>query len=105
LRSATKSYGLVPIGRFRAIGILDRLLSWNEAAINNVTKRAQSQLPEGCTMLLFLGVISFVLAVVDGVAVLLGFPLTAVSWSPLLFVVLGFLFLTLENWQRETKPS
>jgi hypothetical protein len=56
-------------------------------------------------MLLFLGVISFVLAVVHGISVLLGFPLTAVSWSPLLFVVLGFLFLTLENWQRETKPS
>jgi hypothetical protein len=56
-------------------------------------------------VLLFLGIIGFVLAVVDGVGWLFGFPLTAVSWSPLLFVALGFLFLTLENWQRETRPS
>jgi hypothetical protein len=56
-------------------------------------------------VLLFLGLISFVLAALDLAGALLGFQLTAVSWSPLLFIVLGVLFLTLENWQRDSSPS
>jgi hypothetical protein len=47
-------------------------------------------------VLLFFGVIAFILAMVDGVGVLLGYRLTDVSWSPLVFAVLGLLFVMLE---------
>jgi hypothetical protein len=54
-------------------------------------------------VLLLLGIMSLLLAVVDGLGALFGWSLTEVSWSPLLFLVLGFVFLTLESWQ--TRPS
>lgn len=51
-------------------------------------------------MLTFFGVIAFILAMVDGVGVLLGHHMTDVSWSPFLFAVLGVLFVMLESRQK-----
>jgi hypothetical protein len=56
-------------------------------------------------VLSFLGMILFLLAAFDAVGSLFGWSLTALSWSPLIFLVLGFLLVTLEELERESKPS
>lgn len=55
-------------------------------------------------MLSFLGMLAFLIAVLDIAFALFGWPLTTLSWSPVVFVALGFLFVTLEAWQLETGP-
>ena len=55
-------------------------------------------------VLSFLGMLAFLMAAVDATCRLFGWPLTTLSWSPVLFVVLGFVFVTLEAWERETGP-
>ena len=60
--------------------------------------------PKEVHVLSFLGMLAFLMAAVDGTCRLFGWPLTTLSWSPLLFVVLGFVFVTLEAWERETGP-
>ncbi len=47
-----------------------------------------------------MGLAAFVLAAIDAIGSWLGWSLTSVSWSPLLFVILGFLFVTLEGLER-----
>ena len=56
-------------------------------------------------MLIFLGLISLLLAVVDLICGLFGLSLTAVSWSPLLFGALGFMFICLEGFERGSGPA
>ena len=56
-------------------------------------------------MLSFLGIILFLLAAVDAACALFGWSLTALSWSPVIFLVLGFLLIALEALERESKPS
>jgi len=56
-------------------------------------------------VLIFLGLISLVLAVVDLICGLFGLSLTAVSWSPLLFGALGFMFICLEGIERGSAPA
>ena len=56
-------------------------------------------------MLSFLGMILFLLAALDAACALAGWPLTAFTWSPLLFFVLGLVLVTLEALERESKPS
>jgi hypothetical protein len=46
-----------------------------------------------------LGLICFLLAALDGTIAPLGFPLTSVSWSPMVLVTLGSLFFALEALQ------
>jgi hypothetical protein len=59
----------------------------------------------GPVVLSFLGMLAFLIAAVDAACRLFGWPLTTLSWSPLLFVVLGFSLVALEAWERETGPS
>lgn len=56
-------------------------------------------------MLLFLAVLAFILAAIDGGGALLGHPLTDVSWSPLLFGSLGMVFVLLEASPQQPHPS
>ena len=56
-------------------------------------------------MLSFLGMMLFLLAAFDAACSLFGWSLTALSWSPMVFFVLGFLLVTLEALERESKPS
>ena len=56
-------------------------------------------------MLLFLGLLCFLIAVVDAVGLLFGLSLTEVGWAPLLFAVLGFMFVYLEDAERRRRPS
>jgi hypothetical protein len=46
-----------------------------------------------------LGLLCFLVAAVDAATALLGLPLTSVSWSPIVFVLLGALFFALESLQ------
>lgn len=55
-------------------------------------------------VLLLLGMIAFALAMIDGAGTVLGYRLTDVSWSPLLFAILGLLFVTLEAGPRTNDP-
>lgn len=52
-----------------------------------------------------LGLLCFALAALDLVASLFGFRLTSVGWSPLLFVILGVMFLVLETPRRDDRLS
>jgi hypothetical protein len=67
----------------------------------------QERIPRkrGRTVLIFLGLISLLLAVVDLICGLFGLSLTAVSWSPLLFGALGFMFICLEGFERGSAPA
>ena len=56
-------------------------------------------------MLSFFGMMLFLLAAFDAACALFGWSLTALSWSPAIFFVLGFLLITLEALERESKPS
>ena len=56
-------------------------------------------------MLSFLGMMLFLLAAVDAVCLLLGWPLTHDGWSPLIFATVGFLLVTLEALERDSRPS
>jgi len=56
-------------------------------------------------VLSFLGMMLFLLAAVDAACALFGWSLTALSWSPLIFLVIGFLLITLEALERQSKPS
>jgi hypothetical protein len=58
-----------------------------------------------CTVLSFLGIMLFLLAAVDASCLLLGWPLTDYSWSPLIFATVGFLLVTLEALERDSSPS
>ena len=48
-----------------------------------------------------LGLLCFLLAALDLATSLLGLPFTSVSWSPLVFMLLGGLFFTLESLQQQ----
>jgi hypothetical protein len=81
---------------------------WHGACIRNgmgveATDRA-GLTPNEVQVLSFLGMLAFLMAAVDAICRLFGWPLTTLSWSPLLFVVLGFVFVTLEAWVREISP-
>ena len=56
-------------------------------------------------MLSLLGMMLFLLAAFDAVGSLCGWSLTALSWSPLLFFVIGFLLVALDALERQSKPS
>jgi hypothetical protein len=56
-------------------------------------------------MLSFMGIMAFLIAALDASCRLFGWPLTTLSWSPLLFFVLGFALVALEAWERETGSS
>jgi hypothetical protein len=56
-------------------------------------------------VLIFLGLISLLLAAVDLICGLFGLSLTAVTWSPLLFGALGFMFICLEGFERASAPA
>ena len=56
-------------------------------------------------MLSFFGMMLFLLAAVDAVCLLLGWPLTNYGWSPLVFATVGFLLVTLEALARDSSPS
>jgi hypothetical protein len=56
-------------------------------------------------MLSFMGMMAFLMAALDAICRLFGWPLTTLSWSPLLFAVLGFALVALEAWERESGPS
>jgi hypothetical protein len=56
-------------------------------------------------MLSFMGMMAFLMAALDASCRLFGWPLTTLSWSPLLFFVLGFALVALEAWERETGSS
>jgi hypothetical protein len=51
-----------------------------------------------------LGLLCFLLAALDVATSLLGLRFTSVSWSPLVFVLLGGLFFTLESLQQGNRP-
>jgi hypothetical protein len=56
-------------------------------------------------VLSFLGVMLFLLAAIDAACLLLGWPLTSYAWSPLIFATVGFLLVTLEALERDSRPS
>ncbi len=56
-------------------------------------------------MLSFIGMLAFLMAALDASCRLFGWPLTTLSWSPLLFLVLGFSLVALEAWERGGDPS
>jgi hypothetical protein len=56
-------------------------------------------------VLSFIGMLAFLMAAIDATCRLFGWPLTTLSWSPLLFVVLGFSLVALEAWERDTSAS
>jgi hypothetical protein len=56
-------------------------------------------------VLSFVGMLAFLMAALDATCRLFGWPLTTLSWSPLLFVVLGFALVALEAWERDSSPS
>ncbi len=56
-------------------------------------------------MLSFVGMLAFLVAALDATCRLFGWPLTTLSWSPLLFVLLGFALIALEAWERDSSPS
>ena len=51
-----------------------------------------------------LGLLCMLLAALDFATALLGFSFTSVSWSPLVFMLLGGLFFTLESLQPSDRP-
>lgn len=56
-------------------------------------------------MLIFLGLISLLLGAVDLICGFLGISFTSVSWSPLVFCTLGFMFICLEGFERSSAPT
>jgi hypothetical protein len=56
-------------------------------------------------VLSLLGMMLFLLAAFDAACSLFGWSLTALSWSPVIFFVLGFLLVALDALERESKPS
>jgi hypothetical protein len=51
-----------------------------------------------------LGLLCWMLAALDVASSLLGLQLTSVSWSPLVFMLLGGLFFALESLQPGDRP-
>jgi hypothetical protein len=51
-------------------------------------------------VLIFLGLISLLLGAADLICGFVGVSFTAVSWSPLVFGALGFMFICLEGFER-----
>jgi hypothetical protein len=51
-----------------------------------------------------LGLVCFVLAALDAATMMLGLSFTSVGWSPVIFVLLGGLFLTLDSLQQSDRP-
>ena len=51
-----------------------------------------------------LGLICFALAALDAATMMLGISFTSVGWSPMIFLLLGGLFLTLESLQQSDRP-
>ena len=51
-----------------------------------------------------LGLLCFMFAAFDVATTLLGVSFTSVSWSPLIFVLLGGLFFALELMQQSDRP-
>jgi hypothetical protein len=49
--------------------------------------------------------LAFLMAALDASCRLFGWPLTTLSWSPLLFAALGFSLVALEAWERHSSPS
>jgi hypothetical protein len=68
--------------------------------------RAKGRLTAMCgpIVLSFMGMLAFLMAALDATCRLSGWPLTTLSWSPLLFLVLGFALVALEAWQRDVGP-
>jgi hypothetical protein len=60
---------------------------------------------KGKSVLSFLGLLSLLMAATDGLCSWLGHPLTSVSWSPLLFALLGGVLVALEALQRDGRPT
>ena len=56
-------------------------------------------------MLSFFGMMLFIIAGVDALCALLGWPLTAYSWSPAIFGALGFMLVALEALERDSSPT
>jgi hypothetical protein len=56
-------------------------------------------------VLSFVGMLAFLMAALDATSRLFGWPLTTLSWSPLLFVVLGFALVALEAWQQQSDAA
>jgi len=56
-------------------------------------------------VLSFLGLLLLLFAAVDAACSLAGWPLTTLSWSPALFCVLGFVLITLESLEGESRRS
>ncbi len=52
-----------------------------------------------------LGLLCFLLAVLDLASSFIGVPLTSVGWSPMVFMLLGGLFFALDALQRRDRPS
>ena len=51
-----------------------------------------------------LGLICVGLAALDLATLMLGFSFTSVGWSPMVFLLLGGLFLTLNSLQQGDRP-
>jgi hypothetical protein len=56
-------------------------------------------------VLSFVGMLAFLMAALDATCRLLGWPLTTLGWSPLLFAALGFALVALEAWERHSSSS
>jgi hypothetical protein len=52
-----------------------------------------------------LGLICFVLAALDAATMMLGLSFTSVGWSPMIFLLLGGLFFTLESLQQKPRSG
>ena len=59
---------------------------------------------EGFAPVSLLGLLCFLFAALDIVSSLLGLHMTSVSWSPLVFMLLGGLFFALESLQQRDRP-
>lgn len=51
-----------------------------------------------------LGLLCFMVAALDLISALLGLHFTSVSWSPLVFMLLGGLFFALDSLQQSDRP-
>jgi hypothetical protein len=56
-------------------------------------------------VLSFIGMLAFLMAALDATCRLFDWPLTTLSWSPLVFIVLGFALVALEAWERDSGPT
>ena len=52
-----------------------------------------------------LGLICFLVAVLDVATVLIGVSFTSVDWSPVIFLLLSVIFFTLEYLRRDDRPG